>query len=216
MSVDLNELNLLDDLDIETAPAGEYKDPSGPSPLPAGKYRFRLLDWEFDKDRDGNMRNPRQPGVVLTLEVADGDYSGRKVRFLRVRSAPFERNGVRVSQLGDLIRAFDSTNSYTGKAKFEALARWQAAGATFEAKVDWRGFDMDHYKNVLSEEGFAADDKSQEARMAKRKAGDAATIKGMRKFPTRANGTHEPTVEGPSGGDVKAELEIVDFIKASA
>lgn len=206
MAVDLNELNLLDDLDIETAPAGEYKDPTGPSPLPAGKYRFRLLDWEFDKDREGNLRNPRQPGVVLTLEVADGDYAGRKVRFLRVRSAPFERNGVKVSQLGDLIRAFDAHNTYRGKAKFEALSRWQAEGATFEAKVDWRGFDIDHYRNLLNE----SDDPND--RMAKRRAGDAATIKGMRKFPQRADGSYEPVTEGPSGAEVKAELDIVDFV----
>jgi hypothetical protein len=184
----------------------------GPSPLPKGKYRFRLLDWEFDKDKDGNIRNPKQPGVVLTLEVADGDYAGRKVRFLRVRSAPFKRGETTVSQLGDLIRAFDATTTYKGKAKFEALSRWQAEGATFEAKVDWRGFDMDHYRNVLAEEGFTSQDKTPEARLAKRKAGDAATIKGMARFPKTASGKHLPVTEGPSGAEVKAELEILDFV----
>lgn len=212
MSVDLNELNLLDDLDIDTAPAGEYADPVGPSPLPTGRYRFRLLDWEFDKDKEGNIRNPKQPGVVLTLEVADGDYAGRKIRFLRVRSAPFKRGDVTVSQLGDLIRAFDATTTYKGKAKFEALSKWQAEGTTFEAKVDWRGFDMDHYRNVLQDEGYTSEDKSAEAKMAKRKAGDAATIKGMRRFPQLANGKYSPVTEGPSGAEVKAELEIVDFV----
>lgn len=214
MAVDLNELNLLDDLDIETAPAGEYADPVGPTPLPKGKYRFRLLDWDFDKDKDGTIRNPKQPGVVLTLQVADGDYEGRIVRFLRIRSAPFKRGETTVSQLGDLIRAFDATTTYKGKAKFEALARWQADGSTFEAKVDWRGFDIDHYRAVLTEEGFGPADKSQEARLAKRKAGDAATIKGMHRFPQTAQGKYLPTTEGPSGSEVKAELEIVDFVIA--
>ena len=211
MSVDLNELNLLDDLDIETASAGEYKDPVGPTPPPAGKYQFRLLDWEFDKDKDGNIRSPKQPGVVLSLEIVNGPHAGRKLRFLRVRSAPFERDGVKVSQLGDLIRAFDATTTYKGKAKFEALSRWQAQGAVFEAKIDWRAFDMDYYKDELSRAGYTSDDKSQEARMAKRRAGDGATIRGMRKFPQRADGTYSPTVLGPSGAELKAEVDFVDF-----
>lgn len=214
MAVDLNELNLLDDLDIETAPAGEYADPVGPSPLPKGKYRFRLLDWDFDRNKDNTLRNPKQPGVVLTLQVVGGEYDGRTVRFLRVRSAPFKRGETTVSQLGDLIRAFDSATTYKGKAKFEALSRWQAAGETFEAKVDWRGFDIDHYRNVLAEEGVAPTDTGQEARLAKRRAGDAATIKGMGRFPMTASGKHLPTTEGPSGAEVKAELEIVDFVIA--
>jgi hypothetical protein len=205
MAVELSELNLLDDLDIETATPEKYQDPTGPAPLAAGKYRFRLLEWDFDRDKEGNIRNLKTPTVVLNLEVVEGPAQGRKVRFLRVRSNVFERNGEKVSPLGDLLRAFDANSHYSGKEKFEALSRYQAEGATFEARVDWRAFDIDHYKAMLG--GHPSPDK-----LMKRTAGDAATIKGMKRFPQMSNGNYSPTVIGPSGNELKAELEITDFV----
>lgn len=211
MAVELSELNLLDDLDIETATPEKYTDPAGPSPIPAGRYQFRLLDWDFDRDKEGNIRNQKTPTVVLNLEVADGPFSGRKVRFVRVRSNVYQRenpaSGIKenVSQLGDMIRAFDATTHYPGKEKFEALSKFQSEGAIFEARVDWRAFDIDHYKALLG--GNPSPDK-----LMKRTAGDASTIKGMRKFPQMSNGNYAPTVFGPSGNELRAELELVDFV----
>ncbi len=203
-TIALDELELLDDLDIDTADAESYKDATGPAPIPDGTYTFKLTSAELDKDADGNIRNTKHPAVVISAEVVqakDERYIGRKVSFIRVYSTPFQREGVTVSGLGDLLRSIDATANHSGAQKILAIKRYAEGGATFRARTQWEAQDYAWFRD----QGGNDLPKGSEGQKHLRKA---STLKGMKNFPQDANGNPKHEWVGPSGEVIEARVTL--------
>ena len=202
-------LDLLDDLNIDVASPETYKD-GGSQPLPKGEYRLRLNEWRIARNKAGEIINPQKPIVELVdCEVAEGPFTGRKVMYQRVFTSTWERDGVTVSGFGDLIRAIDVTANWQGKEGFTILDQARDQGRTFKVKLDWEVTDMDHQDSLLGGRNIK-DLPKDEAKLIRKQA----TIKGMKKFPQRADGSYDNVVKGPSGAMLEAKAVIVDFVRS--
>jgi len=202
-------VDLLDDLNIDVATPEQYVD-GGSTPLPKGDYRLRLNEWRLAKNKAGEIINPKNPIVELVdCEVAEGPHTGRKLMFQRVFTTPYERNGVTVSGFGDLIRAIDVTANWQGKEGFTILDQARDQGRTFVARVDWEARDQDYEEQLLAGRQMRDLPKAEQKDIRKK-----STIKGMNKFPKRADGSYDPVVKGPSGATLEARATIQGFIRS--
>lgn len=195
----LAELDTLTN-DVEVAAPEEYVASSLPDLLPESTYNFLITEWDVSRNRD--TKEPDGKAVILNVIVADGDYAERQVRNLRVWTATYERRGVKVSGLGDLIRALDRTAHF--RTIGEACAIIQKAQDTrtpFRAKIQWEAFDNDWF---IAQGGQNLMSKSPEAKALRK----AATIKGMRNFRQAPDGSYLPMVEGPSGNELEARISL--------
>lgn len=204
------ELDLLDDLNIDVAAPEQYVD-GGSMPLPKGEYRLRLNEWRFAKKKDGTMISPSKPIVELVeCEVAEGPHTGRKVMFQRVFTTTYERNGVTVSGFGDLIRAIDVNANWQGKEGFTILDQARDQGRTFVVKGDWEAEDRDYRDQLLGNRDIKTLSKEEQKTLRKQ-----TTIRGMNKWPRRADGTPDPTIKHPqSGNTLEARFVITEFIRS--
>jgi hypothetical protein len=190
--------------DIEVAPPSEYADSSTPNLLPEGTYDFLLKAVEPILDRD----NPEIfKGFRLQCEVVGGPYDGRGVAGLSVWAATYLRNGARVSQLGDFIRALDATAEWStpgdaGKILLMAIDRKMP----FRVKIGWEAFDNSKFEN---EGGPSLTRKSPEEKALRK----ACTTRGMRNFKQAPDGSYIPEVEGSVEGEIlEGRLSINSFI----
>lgn len=140
----------------------------------------------FSRTRNGDL------SVQIDPKIVDGPNAGFQIRFIKVSAKVYERDGAKVSQLGDYLRA----TGYKGQLRDEqeqADAAEQTANLTYRAKIDWRAYN----KNT----GF--------------------TLQGMEKFPKLADGTHQSWVEDPTEKDadgravkVRANLIVDKYLPA--
>lgn len=198
-----DELDLLSDIDIDVADPDDYADSSAPNLIPEGHYNFYITD--FDVTRDYESKQPDGKGFVLTIEVADGELEGRTLRNMKVWTSTYLRKGVKVSSLGDLIRAIDSTARWSG-AEGARLVLQKAVDTKqkFRARVIWTAFDSDHFAALG---GPAMENKSKAQKEARR----AATVKYMRNFKLMPDGSYYPETTGPSGAVIEAKVEFDTF-----
>ena len=195
----LSELDNLD-VDVEVAPPEEYIDSSMAQLVPEGMYDLSITEWDVTRDRE--TKQPDGKGFILHCKVVGGEQDGKTVRNLRVWTATYFRNGVKVSGLGDLIRGLDDQAEWTTLSEAGAvLQRAQDQGLTFRAKLSWEAFDNDWFTD---KGGKALDRKSQQAKDLRK----SCTIKGMGNFRQAPDGTFLPEVEGPSGNMLEARLGI--------
>lgn len=91
------------------------------------------------------------------------------VKFVKISSTTFDRNGKKVSQIGDYLRA----TGFSGSIKSEqelANAVEQTAGKSYQAKLDWRAYNK--------RTGFS--------------------LEGMTKFPKQEDGTYQSWLIDPA------------------
>lgn len=91
------------------------------------------------------------------------------VKFVKISSTTFDRNGKKVSQIGDYLRAIGYTGKITGEQEL-ANAVEQTAGKTYQAKLDWRAYNK--------RTGFQ--------------------LEGMEKFPKLEDGTYQSWLIDPA------------------
>lgn len=135
--------------------------------LPAkGRYTLRAPESfppaAFTRTRAGSLSIQIDPTVVGPTN------EGFTVRFVKVSAKTFDRDGVKVSQVGDYLRAC----GYRGPLNTEqaiADAVESTASAIYEAKLDWRAYNK--------RTGFS--------------------IEGMERFPKLADGTYQSWIVDP-------------------
>jgi hypothetical protein len=202
----LNDLQNLN-INVEVAAPEEYVDGNMPSLVPEGRYDLVITDW--DVSRDYETKQPDGKAFILQTVVSGGEHDGKAVRNLRVWTATFERNGVRVSGLGDLIRAIDDTARFTNLQEAGSIIqRAQDMKTPIQVQLKWEAFDSEFY-NENGGQGMV--NKSPEQKELRKRA----TVKGMSNFRQAADGTYLPEVEGPSGNILEARLTINSYTPSS-
>lgn len=116
-----------------------YQLSGGAKPFPRkGRYLLRARPSfpaeAFGKSAAGALT------VAIDPTIAEGPSAGFEMRFTRVSSKVYERGGVKVSQLGDYLKACGIQGKLTGEAQDAADKAEQTANLTFEAYLDWRLF----------------------------------------------------------------------------
>jgi len=187
---DLSALGGLQDVEAMDLNDGIYADvKENTFRLPAaGKYTLRTTEnfppASFGRTKAGALAVQIDPTIVGPTN------ENFTVRFVKVSAKQFERNGQRVSQLGDYLRAV----GFRGTLKDEqaqADAVESTAGAIFEALIDWRAYNKDT--------GFS--------------------LEGMTRFPKLEDGTYQSWVADPVAKDengnpvkVRANLNVQKYL----
>lgn len=199
------ELDNLTADDIQVAPDSEYVDGGGRSLPSEGTYDFIVRDFEAitPKDEPTLFRGFNLKEVEI---VSEGDAKGKRLYNMRVWATTYERNGVRVSGLGDLLRAIDQTASWSTPAEAGMiLQKAKDQKEVFRVKIGWEAFDQEYYDE---KEGPLMENKSPEQKALRKEA----TVKGMRNFRQTPDGTFLPEVTGPSGQVIEGRAVFTNFI----
>lgn len=137
--------------------------------LPAGRYSLRapdaFPDQAFSRAKSGALQVQIDPTIVSQ------PGEGTVVKFTKVSSKVFDRNGAKVSQVGDYLKAL----GFRGVLKSEpdiADAVTATAGQVYEAQLDWRGYSKS----------------------------TGWSIEGMTKFPKLADGSYQSWIDDPTPG----------------
>lgn len=145
----------------------QYADAKEGFELPkAGVYTLRAPEQfpptAFGATKAGFLSAQIDPTIVGPT------HEGFNIRFTKVSAKPFERRGMRVSQLGDYLRATGRTGTIPGDPQQQANAVEQTAGLVYQAHLDWRAYSKTT--------GYS--------------------IEGMSKFPKNGSDTtHQPWIE---------------------
>ena len=219
----LADVNIADDLDVTINP-DTYPEQQNPAPPPADNYTFRITKLSLRKDKDNNLvlRDGKWPVyVVEQVEILEPESSKRLVSLYQDFSTkPFNRDGAQASAAADLVRGFDSTRPVQGLLGIDAvLAEAVDQNATFHAKLDWEAYDGDYAKQALDEAGLGgtkfaemdADDKKIASAIYAK-----ARLKGMAKFPKKADGTPSGVWVGPSGESIEARPTLAKVYPSHA
>ena len=197
-------MNTVNDDDINVAPPDQYVD-GGMTLIPESTYHVRLLDFEPEFDESGTFRKSihlKSVQVVGVREEGLVPYLGRKVNNLRVWTTTFQRNGVTVSGLGDLLRGI-TLDQWSGlKGATDILQEAVDKQTPIEIRFVWGAFDKLGYEQA----GGKQMEKGSQAEKELRKR---CTVKGMRNFKQLPDGAYFPEVVGPvSGQTLEGRLEI--------
>lgn len=129
-----------------------------------GRYQLRAPEsFTFASTAAGYLSAQVDPTVVGPSD------SGYVVKFQRVSAKPFLRSGVKVSQLGDYLRAVGITLRPTSPSE-QATAVEQTAGRIYQGDIDW-----DAYCKACK-----------------------FSLKGYENFPADGKGGHQPFVKCPN------------------
>ncbi len=218
MSRLLADVEINDDLDVQIDPE-TYQDQTSPAPPAAGNYRFRVKKITVRKDKEGNvvLRDGQWPVYTLEqVEIVEPAELTRTVSlFQDMSTKPFDRSGVKVSQVGDFLRAVDQTRAVRGlTAMDEAVSEAAETGAIFSGYLDWNAYDSEFAKGALEAAGLK-DTKFADMDEAEKKLANEiykkAKVKGMKKFPKLPNGNPNHVWVGPSGNSIEGRAEITRF-----
>ena len=161
------------DLDI-------YSDVGTFRPFPKkGRYTLRAPESfpaeAFGVTKAGALSAQIDPTIVGPTN------EGFVARFIRVSGKAFERKGIKVSQIGDYLRACGVRGKLSTQQE-QADAVEQTANLTYEAYLDWRVYGKGHAEDV----------------------GDLV-VEGMEKFPSDGKGGYLPYVPSPTQKDDAGE-----------
>lgn len=172
-----------------------YQDQSEfPPPAPEGVYTFKQESVEFDVTAEKFLLAILNHTIVAPGEQVDG----HKLNFDRVSNKPFDRNGVKVSQMADQIRALGIVER-PRTAEDYAKAIESGVGQTWKGQIQW-------------EAGCNHAGTEHEVDW---KDGKVFRLKGMKKFPALPNGGHADTTTCPTcGTEVRARERISRRIPA--
>lgn len=172
-----------------------------PKPFPRkGRYTLRARE-SFPADAFGKSKADALT-VQIDPTIVGPTNEGFQLRFTRVSAKVYERGGVKVSQLGDYLKACGVTGRLSTPQE-QANAAEATANLTFEAYLDWR----------LYAKGEGRDDEGNPT-------GTDLIISGMENFPKDEDGNPRPYVGSVIGrvdadGNpfvYRANLEIKRFV----
>lgn len=206
MNATVSELDRLN-ADVAVAAPEAYVDGTLPMIVPEGMYDLVITEWDVSRNKE--TKAPDGKSFILQCTTTGEDGNPKPVRNLRVWTTTFQRNGVTVSGLGDLIRAIDDTATWHTIADAgRILQKAMDQRTPFRVKLTWEAFDLDYF----NENGGGTMTRKSPEEKALRKL---ATIKGMQNFRQAPDGTYLPEVEGPSGAMLEARLVIDRYVPAS-
>ncbi len=193
-----------DDFGGSVADPEQYPDTEEFTLLPDGTYNLKLLDAKVDVDPDtGEVRNRKFPKFIATIKVLGGDFDGRQAFYVPIATTIRERDGLKTSQLGDLIHAIDPTfhmgGSITRAQKF--LQQAVSDGLPFRAKTAWFAFDMDYFNEMGGPTLPNGSDELKDLRKT-------CAVRGMKRFPINGNGKRDSEITGPSGATLRAKVTL--------
>lgn len=161
--------------------------------------------------------------LELTFTVVGGNSDGGRIPFQRVSSKLFERrDGTRTSQVMDILHSAGVAQSPKSLREIgQQMTALSNAGSIVSFQHDWRGACADCYKSKLRELTGSATDEEAKAASSKeqRKAADkfAVKYKNWKAFPIGPNGEKLVESKCPAcGGDIRAQSNIVRYLKAQA
>lgn len=179
MAVDLSsiESKLKQEVDVQVD-FDAYVDASEfPPPIPEGVYTLKQGKPKFEASKEGYL-----VAVFEKHVVEGGEQDGKSVAFDRISNKTFERQGVRVSMMGDQLRALGDTSRPRTNQEYADVIEANE-GRPFKAQVQWEGFCG--HKDTPVE---VADAK------------DGVTLKGANQFPSAPSGERIPEVKCPKDG----------------
>lgn len=161
----LGGLNPIEQLDLDgTYPVAKESTFSLP---PKGVYVLQNPDSfpeaAFSATKTGSIQVQIDPTIVGPRN------EGFTVKFVKVSAKVFDRNGKKVSQLGDFLKACGFSGSLSTIEDI-GNAMDSVAGRTYQAKLDWRSYNK--------RTGW--------------------TLEGMERFPKLADGTYQSWVIDPT------------------
>lgn len=161
----LGGLNPVEQLDLDgTYPVAKESSFSLP---PKNVYVLRapdtFPDTAFGSTKAGILQVQIDPTIV------GPSHEGFTVKFVKVSAKVFDRNGQKVSQVGDYLKACGFSGRLTSVQEI-ADAIESTAGKTYQCKLDWRAYNK--------RTGW--------------------TLEGMERFPKLADGTYQSWVIDPS------------------
>ena len=216
MSTGLADLQLTDDLDCSYTP-GATPLQGNPAPLRAGNYRLRITDLKPRmRDNVPVMTDGKYPVLTInSVEILEPeDKAGKKISNLwhDLRTKPFNRNGVLVSPLADLLAAYDQTQGWHGLSEGrDLLAQFIADNRSFRCQLNWTAYDK-----AYADAQFLARGGANNCDPATVKAIYAgARVRGMKNFPLNKDGSFNHVWVGPSWTPIEARLEITRFFPSN-
>jgi hypothetical protein len=164
------DISMLGNLNpVDTLSGDTYKTTKAGSTfqLPrAGRYTLRSPEFtaaSFGKTNNGDLK------IDLAPTIVGPSNENFQIRYAEVSAKPFDRDGGKVSMIGDYLRSVGYTGDIPGDPQALANLVESTAGATYEAIVDWRA-----------------------------SKGRDFEIKGMKNFPVLANGDFQSWVNHPT------------------
>lgn len=226
MSVNLAELAFADDLDVGMDPE-TFVDQATPAPIYAGNYALRVDKYSQRKNKDGSTKlvDGKFPIIVLeTVTVVEGavDKDDNPVErkfglFADIPTKPFQREGVMVTRLGDITRAYDQTRQWRGLQEgLAVLQEFLDTNQIFRVQLNWLADDYKWSKSERERKGLGSDrnwnDFSDEEKKAINDIYNKAKLEGMSKFPKHGNGRpNHVWANAPGGEPVEAKVVIKRF-----
>ena len=191
---DISALGGLQQIDMLDLGDGVYSDTKESTfRLPtAGRYTLRAPDSfpqaAFTRTKKGSL------SIQIDPTVAAGEHEGFTVRFTKVSGTVYNRDGKKVSQIGDYLRATGFKGTLSNEQE-QADAVEATANQTYEADLDWRVYE--------SATGYS--------------------LEGMTRFPKKEDGTYQSWIDSPSQKDengnpvkLRANLFVRRFIPVAA
>ena len=162
---------------FQLPPAGRYV-VQAPSEFPAAAFSRTKRTGALSAQVDPIIQGPTNEGF--------------QIRFQKVSATTWERDGQRVSQLGDYLRACGFKGTLKDEQE-QADAVEATANTTYQVDLEWRAYNK--------RTGFS--------------------LEGMKRFPKLPNGGYQSWVEDPTDKDeegnpvrVRANLQITRFVPA--
>lgn len=171
--------------DLRVAAPADYITSSSNLPQ-AGRATIIIREFQ-QREKDGVPVNALE---ITLAEIVDPQPGSPKyVRNLSFYGTTFYRDGVKVSQLGDLMSGIDATCDWSEEGMAGAITLAQKAvdrAIPVRVRFDWESSDYDGF---LAAGGTSA--KTPENKELRKRY----TVKGMRKHRQLPNGTYYPEVE---------------------
>jgi hypothetical protein len=140
---------------------------------PKGTYTLQAPEQfpaaAFSRTKAGALQIQIDPTVVGPTN------EGQVIKFQKISAKSFLRDGKNASQVGDYLVAMGWSGSLSDEQSI-ADAVESTAGRTYQAKLDWRGYNK--------RTGF--------------------TIQGMERFPKNTDGSYQPYIIDPAEVDPDA------------
>lgn len=216
-----------DDLNIGVDPE-TYPDQANPAPIPAGNYQLRIVKFGPQRTKSGEVviynnadGKPAYPCYVIGMgEVQEPrERSGQKIGlFQTVSTKPQNRNGVPISNMGDLLRALDQTVSAQGtKAMIEAVEELIPNG-NISVRLDWEANDFGWAKSRMEElfGGRRYAELTQNEKTVANQIYKESKCVGMKNFPVLPNGKHNHIWTSPGGNVIEARAKITRYYPSLA
>lgn len=214
MGFGIADLPVIDDLDVPVS-AEDYVDQANPAPPAPGIYRLQVVKAGVRSKKDGTMVLVGGKFPVIVLEQAKIVEPVENERqfglFQDVRTKPSIRKGaggreVSVSDLQDLLRAYDASVSFEGSEHMNQLLDSYIQGnATFVAEVGWGANDFEYIKSQF--EALVGPD-GDRSKVEKEVANAIYNKARKRTKDFIVGGVRVTSIVGPSGNTLEARPQI--------